>query len=95
MQTAPSQTILGESEQFPPQHLSSDEPKVIDASHILKYPHRTTRPDHIVVILRGLPGIFFFSPIFYVNFHHLIHGSMPLSLKSINVSRVEVEHVQS
>ncbi|XP_022869276.1 uncharacterized protein LOC111388721 isoform X2 [Olea europaea var. sylvestris] len=56
MQMAPSQTILGESEQFPPQHLSSDEPKVIDASHILKYPHRTTRPDHIVVILRGLPG---------------------------------------
>ncbi|KAL2492750.1 Uncharacterized protein Adt_28378 [Abeliophyllum distichum] len=56
MQKAPSKTILGESEQFPPRRLSTDEPKVIDASHILKYPHRATRPDHIVIILRGLPG---------------------------------------
>ncbi|XP_023541377.1 uncharacterized protein LOC111801581 [Cucurbita pepo subsp. pepo] len=31
-------------------------PKVIDASHLFKRPHRSTRPDHIVVILRGLPG---------------------------------------
>ena len=38
-------------------------PKVIDASHLFKRPHRSTRPDHIVVILRGLPGIIFsFAP---------------------------------
>ncbi|CAI9757518.1 unnamed protein product [Fraxinus pennsylvanica] len=56
MQMAPSKSILGERELFPPRRLSSDEPKVIDASHILKHPHRATRPDHIVIILRGLPG---------------------------------------
>ncbi|CAA3002023.1 Hypothetical predicted protein [Olea europaea subsp. europaea] len=56
MRTAPSKTKLVESEQFPPRQLSSDKPKVIDASYILKYPHRATRPDHIVIILRGLPG---------------------------------------
>ncbi|KAL4012543.1 hypothetical protein IC575_029646 [Cucumis melo] len=37
--------------QLPPQKL-----KVIDASQLFKLPHRSTRPDHIVVILRGLPG---------------------------------------
>ncbi|XP_022883634.1 uncharacterized protein LOC111400450 [Olea europaea var. sylvestris] len=58
MRTAPSKTKLVESEQFPPRQLSSDKPKVIDASYILKYPHRATRPDHIVIILRGLPGFF-------------------------------------
>ncbi|XP_031505123.1 uncharacterized protein LOC116267509 isoform X2 [Nymphaea colorata] len=31
-------------------------PKVVDATHLFMLPHRTTRPDHIVVILRGLPG---------------------------------------
>ncbi|KAL3640617.1 hypothetical protein CASFOL_015585 [Castilleja foliolosa] len=36
--------------------LSLDKPKLIDVSHILKHPHRANRPDHIVVILRGLPG---------------------------------------
>ncbi|CAN7023515.1 hypothetical protein IGI04_023855 [Brassica rapa subsp. trilocularis] len=30
--------------------------KVIDVSHLLKPPHRSTRPDHFVIILRGLPG---------------------------------------
>lgn len=34
----------------------SDKSKVIDASHILKHPYRATRPDHLVIILRGLPG---------------------------------------
>lgn len=44
--------------QLPPQKL-----KVIDASQLFKLPHRSTRPDHIVVILRGLPGIsFLFAP---------------------------------
>ncbi|CAI9753880.1 unnamed protein product [Fraxinus pennsylvanica] len=56
MRTAPSKTKSVESEQFPPRRPSSDKPKVIDASYILKYPHRATRPDHIVIILRGLPG---------------------------------------
>ncbi|KAL0361576.1 UNVERIFIED_CONTAM: YLP motif-containing protein 1 [Sesamum radiatum] len=51
---ASSKTFKGESEEFPPRHL--DKPKVIDASHILKHPHRANRPDHIVIILRGLPG---------------------------------------
>lgn len=36
--------------------LSSDKPKVVDASHLFKMPHRASRPDHIVIILRGLPG---------------------------------------
>ncbi|KAL2244271.1 UNVERIFIED_CONTAM: YLP motif-containing protein 1 [Sesamum indicum] len=53
---ASSKTFKGESEEFPPRHLSLDKPKVIDASHILKHPHRANRPDHIVIILRGLPG---------------------------------------
>ncbi|KFK27999.1 hypothetical protein AALP_AA8G458600 [Arabis alpina] len=30
--------------------------KVIDLAHLLKPPHRSTRPDHFVIILRGLPG---------------------------------------
>ncbi|KAK4803871.1 hypothetical protein SAY86_003688 [Trapa natans] len=38
-------------EKFPPQR-----PKVVDASQIFKPPGRATRPDHFVIILRGLPG---------------------------------------
>ncbi|XP_052174573.1 uncharacterized protein LOC127789667 [Diospyros lotus] len=34
----------------------TNKPKVVDALHIFKQPHRATRPDHIVIILRGLPG---------------------------------------
>ncbi|KAL1203917.1 hypothetical protein V5N11_011762 [Cardamine amara subsp. amara] len=30
--------------------------KVIEVSHLLKPPHRSTRPDRFVIILRGLPG---------------------------------------
>ncbi|KAK1359795.1 YLP motif-containing protein 1 [Heracleum sosnowskyi] len=41
---------------FPLRSIVSDNPKAIDASQILKQPHRATRPDHIVIILRGLPG---------------------------------------
>ncbi|KAK6148523.1 hypothetical protein DH2020_019435 [Rehmannia glutinosa] len=52
---AMSKTFKGESEK-PSRHPSLDKPKVIDGSHILKHPHRANRPDHIVVILRGLPG---------------------------------------
>ncbi|VFQ86632.1 unnamed protein product [Cuscuta campestris] len=46
----------GESEQYPARHLSSDKPTIVDAIHIFKHPHRSARPAHIVVILRGLPG---------------------------------------
>ncbi|KAL6541379.1 hypothetical protein OROHE_011087 [Orobanche hederae] len=52
---ASSNSFKGESEK-PSTGPSLDQPKVIDVSHILKHPHRANRPDHIVVILRGLPG---------------------------------------
>lgn len=41
---------------FPLRSIVSEKPKAIDASQIFKQPHRATRPDHIVIILRGLPG---------------------------------------
>ncbi|KAH6797373.1 P-loop containing nucleoside triphosphate hydrolases superfamily protein [Perilla frutescens var. hirtella] len=53
---ASSKTFNGESEDFPRRNHSLDYPKIIDASHILKHPHRANRPDHIVIILRGLSG---------------------------------------
>ncbi|KAL6497422.1 hypothetical protein OROGR_029351 [Orobanche gracilis] len=52
---ASSNSFKGEGEK-PSRGPSLDQPKVIDVSHILKHPHRANRPDHIVVILRGLPG---------------------------------------
>ncbi|XP_073048540.1 uncharacterized protein [Primulina eburnea] len=53
---APSKMYMRESEDIPSHHLFSEKPKSLDASHILKKPHRSSRPDHIVIILRGLPG---------------------------------------
>lgn len=41
---------------FPLLHLPSEKPNIVDASHIFKHPHRASRPDHLVIILRGLPG---------------------------------------
>lgn len=41
---------------FQMKQISSDMPKVIDASQLFKPPHRASRPDHFVIILRGLPG---------------------------------------
>ncbi|KAL2936065.1 YLP motif-containing protein 1 [Bienertia sinuspersici] len=41
---------------FPSKNNFPDKPKVIDAVHLFKLPHRTSRPDHFVIILRGLPG---------------------------------------
>ncbi|XP_074348755.1 uncharacterized protein LOC141687403 isoform X2 [Apium graveolens] len=41
---------------FPMRSIASDKPKAIDASQIFKQPHRASRPDQIVIILRGLPG---------------------------------------
>lgn len=40
----------------PLRDLPSEKSKVIDAFHILRHPYRATRPDHLVIILRGLPG---------------------------------------
>ncbi|KAI3931344.1 hypothetical protein MKX01_040261 [Papaver californicum] len=45
-----------ETQSFPSKHPSPDKPNRIDASFLLRQPHRATRPDHIVIILRGLPG---------------------------------------
>ncbi|KAL5725014.1 hypothetical protein ACHQM5_008211 [Ranunculus cassubicifolius] len=45
-----------ERQPFQPKSLSPDKPKIIDASSLFKRPNRESRPDHIVVILRGLPG---------------------------------------
>ncbi|GMI99986.1 hypothetical protein HRI_003667900 [Hibiscus trionum] len=50
------QVIHRSSSVIPPKQLSSDKPKVVDASELFKMPHRASRPDHIVIILRGLPG---------------------------------------
>ncbi|XP_050377034.1 uncharacterized protein LOC126794375 isoform X2 [Argentina anserina] len=46
----------GDGQPFPQKHASLDKPKVVDALHLFKQPHRVTRPDHFVIILRGLPG---------------------------------------
>ncbi|KAI4343843.1 hypothetical protein L6164_011145 [Bauhinia variegata] len=54
-QEEPSQQYR-DAQPFSLRQLSADKPKVIDASHLFKHPHRATRPDHIVIILRGLPG---------------------------------------
>ncbi|KAL4559232.1 hypothetical protein LXL04_031367 [Taraxacum kok-saghyz] len=41
---------------FPLRNISLEKPNIIDASRIFKQPHRASRPDHLVIILRGLPG---------------------------------------
>ncbi|KAF8037273.1 hypothetical protein BT93_B0244 [Corymbia citriodora subsp. variegata] len=46
----------GQGPQLPSQQLPPQKPKIVDASHIFKPPHRISRPDHFVIILRGLPG---------------------------------------
>ncbi|XP_009369339.2 uncharacterized protein LOC103958750 isoform X2 [Pyrus x bretschneideri] len=51
-----SKQYVGEGYPFPRKQSSLDKPKVIDASHLFKQPHRVSRPDHFVIILRGLPG---------------------------------------
>lgn len=48
---------VGGKDVFALRHPSLDKAKIIDASLILKDPHRSNRPDHIVLILRGLPGL--------------------------------------
>lgn len=51
-----SSSIRSRGSEHPLLEVPSDKSTVIDASHILKHPYRATRPDHLVVILRGLPG---------------------------------------
>ncbi|XP_043723984.1 uncharacterized protein LOC122670984 [Telopea speciosissima] len=51
-----SKQYSDEGKPFPVKHPSPDRVKVIDASHLFRHPHRATRPDHFVIILRGLPG---------------------------------------
>ncbi|KAF3671205.1 putative ABC transporter A family member 2-like [Capsicum annuum] len=51
-----SSSIHSRGSEHPLLEVPSVKSKVIDASHILKHPYRATRPDHLVVILRGLPG---------------------------------------
>ncbi|XP_050122173.1 uncharacterized protein LOC126599773 [Malus sylvestris] len=51
-----SKQYIGEGYPFPRKQSYLDKPKVIDATHLFKQPHRVTRPDHFVIILRGLPG---------------------------------------
>ncbi|KAL5544402.1 hypothetical protein UlMin_008186 [Ulmus minor] len=51
-----SKHYTGEEHPFPLKQPSPEKPQVVDASHLFKQPHRATRPDHFVIILRGLPG---------------------------------------
>ncbi|XP_042499819.1 uncharacterized protein LOC122078008 [Macadamia integrifolia] len=51
-----SKQYSDEGKPFPVKHPSPDRVKVIDASHLFRQPHKATRPDHFVIILRGLPG---------------------------------------
>ncbi|XP_077240463.1 uncharacterized protein LOC143881327 isoform X2 [Tasmannia lanceolata] len=51
----PDTLHLEEGQPFPLKH-PLEKPKVIDAVDLFRQPHRATRPDHIVIILRGLPG---------------------------------------
>ncbi|XP_061346603.1 uncharacterized protein LOC133292228 [Gastrolobium bilobum] len=47
---------LGDGQPFSLNQFSAEKPKFIDASHLFRHPHRASRPDHFVVIFRGLPG---------------------------------------
>lgn len=53
--TLPKQ-YTGEDRSFQQKHSSSDKPRIVDASQLFKQSHRATRPEHFVIILRGLPG---------------------------------------
>ncbi|CAL1368183.1 unnamed protein product [Linum trigynum] len=46
----------GDHQAFARKELSPPGPMIVDASHLFKQPYRANRPDHIVIILRGLPG---------------------------------------
>jgi hypothetical protein len=42
----------------------STQPTVIDACELFKHPKHASRPDRFVVILRGLPGLYFLSKLY-------------------------------
>ncbi|XP_057417418.1 uncharacterized protein LOC130711716 isoform X2 [Lotus japonicus] len=52
----PSKQYLGDAQSFLRNQLTAEKPKFVDASHLFRHPHRASRPDHFVIILRGLPG---------------------------------------
>ncbi|XP_027917175.1 YLP motif-containing protein 1 isoform X2 [Vigna unguiculata] len=52
----PSKHYLGDSQPFSLNQFSADRPKFIDAANLFRHPHRASRPDHFVIIFRGLPG---------------------------------------
>ncbi|KAL4195573.1 hypothetical protein AMTRI_Chr05g73970 [Amborella trichopoda] len=53
---APLKQFIDNARPFDSKLTQSDKPKFVDASLLFKHPHRSTRPDHFVIILRGLPG---------------------------------------
>lgn len=57
----PSKQYLGDAQPFPLNRLSDEKPKFVDASQLFRKPLRTSRPDHFVIILRGLPGALFIA----------------------------------
>ncbi|KAJ4826874.1 hypothetical protein Tsubulata_032453 [Turnera subulata] len=44
------------SQAFVAKQLSPEKPAVINGTRLFRHPNRATRPEHIVIILRGLPG---------------------------------------
>ncbi|KAI7724989.1 hypothetical protein M8C21_032714 [Ambrosia artemisiifolia] len=51
-----SEKLVRDVQPYPLRRFSSEKQDSIDASQIFKKPHRASRPDHFVIILRGLPG---------------------------------------
>ncbi|KAL2321947.1 hypothetical protein Fmac_026326 [Flemingia macrophylla] len=52
----PSKHYLRDSQSFSLNRFSADRAKFVDASQLFRHPHRASRPDHFVIIFRGLPG---------------------------------------
>ncbi|KAJ8753656.1 hypothetical protein K2173_026332 [Erythroxylum novogranatense] len=52
----PSMQYLGEGQTNLSKQFSPDKHDIVTAFRLFKLPHRATRPDHMVIILRGLPG---------------------------------------
>jgi hypothetical protein len=54
-----SKQYTGDAQHFSQNRMSDEKPKFVDASQLFRNPHRTSRPDHFVIILRGFPGVCF------------------------------------
>ncbi|XP_027192991.1 uncharacterized protein [Cicer arietinum] len=52
----PSKQYPGDAQSFSLNRLPAEKPKFVDASQLFRNPLRTSRPDHFVIVLRGLPG---------------------------------------